>query len=80
MPSLTVKRVPDRLYRTLKANARTHRRSLNGEIISCLERATASTRVDPEEFLARVGHLRARVTGPRLTERGLRRAKGAGRP
>ena len=80
MPGLTIKNVPDRLYRALKTNARAHRRSLNGEIISCLERALGSTPVDPDEFLARVARFRRGIEVPRLTDRRLREAKEAGRP
>ena len=80
MASLTLKNVPDRLRRALKANAKMHRRSLNGEIISCLEQAVGTARIDPDEFLAEVDRLRAGVKGPKLTERWLRRAREAGRP
>ena len=36
--SLTLKNVPSRLHRLLKAQAREHKRSLNQEAILCLER------------------------------------------
>jgi plasmid stability protein len=37
MATLTVKNVPDALVRRLKQQAALHRRSLNLEVISCLE-------------------------------------------
>lgn len=39
MPALTIKGMPDPLYRRLKKRAAEHRRSLNSEILFCLERA-----------------------------------------
>lgn len=80
MPTLTIKGMPDALYRRLKRRAAEHRRSLNGEILHCLERATAAEAVDPVAFLARVDALRERVAIPALSEDALRRAKSAGRP
>ena len=45
MPTLTIKGMPDALYRRLKRRAAEHRRSLNGEILYCLEFATAAEAV-----------------------------------
>ena len=53
MPTLTVKNIPDELYERLKQSAGEHRRSLNSEILVCLERALYSERVDPQAVLAR---------------------------
>ena len=52
MPTLTIKGLPDPIYQRLKAQADAHRRSLNGEIIVCLERAVGATRLDPAAWLA----------------------------
>lgn len=73
MPTLTIKNIPDDLYDRLKESAEEHRRSLNSEIIVCLERALASHRLDPEALLARADALRERaalspLTDDRLTE------------
>lgn len=60
MPTtLTLKNIPDELYRRLKASAETHRRSLNNEAIVCLESVLLPGRVDPGERLARARALRA---------------------
>ncbi len=80
MPSLTIKNIPDDLYRSLKESAKAHHRSINGEAIASLERTLGTSRIDPESFLARVEHLRKQVKAPRLTERILREAKERGRP
>ena len=37
MPTLTIKKVPEALYDKLKERARRHHRSMNGEVIACLE-------------------------------------------
>jgi antitoxin FitA len=80
MPTLTIKGMPDRLYRRLKRRAAANRRSLNSEILMCLEQATARQPADPGALLARADALRARLHVPPLTERTLRAGKRAGRP
>ena len=52
-PTLTLKNIPDPVYERLKASAELHRRSLNSDAIVCLESALLTTRVAPEERLAR---------------------------
>jgi plasmid stability protein len=78
MATLTVKEVPDRLHRQLKARALQQRRSLNSHIIALLEAATSPQRVDPEALLARATRLRGRVAG-RLTDSDLAALRSAGR-
>jgi len=80
MPGLTIKNIPDELYRSLRESAKAHHRSINGEAIACLERTLGTGRIDPETFLARVRHLRRQVSVPKLTDRMLREAKEQGRP
>jgi len=78
MATLTIKNIPEKLRQQLKESARQHRRSINGEAISCLEKALVGNRVDPDEFLAR--SLRARMPRVFITPRDLRAAKSQGRP
>jgi plasmid stability protein len=80
MPVLTIKGIPEPLYARLKRRAALHRRSLNREIIVCLEQAANLPEVDPQTWLAETDRLRERLTLPPLTERRLHRAKAAGRP
>ena len=80
MPALTIKNIPDELYRSLKESAKAHHRSINGEVITCLERMLGTSRIDPERFLARVESLQKQVRIPKLTDRFLREAKQRGRP
>jgi plasmid stability protein len=78
VPSITVKDIPEKLHRRLKARALAHRRSLNSEIIASLEAAASSEKIDPDALLARAAALRSRVTG-RLTDTDLAALRGAGR-
>ena len=57
-----------------------HRRSINSEVIGCLERTFASRRIDPDALLDRVDTLRERVALPPLTDDMLTAAKNSGRP
>jgi plasmid stability protein len=80
MATLTVKNIPDDLYERLKQSAAEHRRSINSEIIVCLENTLRSRRVDPAAFVARIDALQKRVAVPPLTDDILRKAKTEGRP
>jgi plasmid stability protein len=80
MATLTIKNVPQKLHRRLKQSAAEHRRSMNSEVIACLERTLMSTRIDPEEFLKRARSLRERTPHLYVTEEDLRKAKNEGRP
>jgi antitoxin FitA len=79
MATLTVKNIPDDVYKRLKTQAARHHRSLNQEIIACLERSTFSVPVDSATFLARAREIRRNIKGPLLTEKRLHQLKTAGR-
>lgn len=79
MPTLTIKGLPDPIYQKLKEHADAHRRSLNGEIIVCLERAVGATRLDPAAWLAEAREFREELKIRPLTDRELRDARRAGR-
>jgi len=80
MANITVKSIPRELYDKLKKSAEEHRRSINSEIIYCLEQYLRIRRVDPDEFLTRADALRNQTGLPPITERILREAKSTGRP
>jgi plasmid stability protein len=61
MPTLTIKGLPDDVYHRLRDQAAAHHRSLNGEIIACLERSVGSPRPSPAERLAQADALRKRL-------------------
>jgi plasmid stability protein len=79
MATLTVKNVPDKLHQRLKQSATQHRRSLNSEVVACLERALITPQIDPEEFLVKVRAARERNTRIFVTDEDLRQAKNWGR-
>jgi plasmid stability protein len=81
MPALTIKGVPEDTYRRLKLNATRHRRSLNSEVITCLERSVAFPERAPEDTIAALRRFHRTLRGaPPLTDAFLRQAKRAGRP
>jgi antitoxin FitA len=79
MPTITVKNVPDDIYEDLKNSANIHRRSINSEVIFCIEKVVRSRRLDPNELFTRVEAIRNKIDVPPLTDTVLRQAKGEGR-
>ena len=78
---ITIKNMPPNLYKKLKARAAAHRRSVNSEVISCLEEVLIKKYMNTEELLERLEELRNRVPdAPLLTDEFLRKAKEEGRP
>lgn len=80
MPAITVKRIPQELYERLKESARIHRRSINSEILVCLERVLLTRKVDPKNFISRIEGLQTSLSLPPLTDDFLSEVKNAGRP
>jgi antitoxin FitA len=81
MPALTIKNLPEEVYRRLKESARLSRRSLNSEAIVLLERSLGQGRRSTEEALAALRHLHERLQGlPPLDDDFLEEAKRQGRP
>ena len=79
MPALTIKNIPDDLYDRLKEAARTHRRSLNSEILYCVERTLVPYKIDASEHLAIARKLREKTADYTLTDEFLDSAKNTGR-
>jgi plasmid stability protein len=80
MATITVKNIPDELYEDLKQSAGVNRRSINREVIACIERVVRGQRSDPEVVLARARELRELTRRHPITDAKLTKAKGAGRP
>lgn len=60
MPTtITLKNIPDDLYRHLKETADAHHRSINSEVIVCLERVLLPVRLTADERIARARQLRS---------------------
>ncbi len=79
MPVLTIKGMPDSLYRGLKARAKNNRRSLNSEIICCLTEIVTRVPPDAKALLAMADERRNSVKLPFLTEKFLNAAINRGR-
>ncbi len=80
MPTITVKNIPADLYERLKQSAEMNHRSINSEVIVCIERAMASQPANPESALASARKLREKTAGYKITDKSMSRAKRTGRP
>ena len=83
MSTITLKNVPKDLHSTLKRQAELHHRSLNNEIISCLESfisppAKPRSKAEAEALLAETRALREKIGGY-ITEKEIQKAKEWGR-
>ena len=63
MPSITVKNIPDSIYNKLKIQAEMQHRSMNSEIIACLERYVDPYRVSSDEVLYKARQMRKKIKG-----------------
>jgi len=79
MPSLTIKNIPDNLYTRLKETARANHRSMNNEILYCVEKALGTHKIDLSEHLAIARKLRLKTASHPITDKQLTTAKNAGR-
>jgi len=79
MATLTIKNIPDELYEQLRQSAARHRRSVNSEVIVCLEKVLGSSFIDPATLLASIRALRKTVSTVFVTEEDLQAAKDEGR-
>lgn len=80
MATLTIKNIPDELYKSIGELAKRNRRSLNSQAIVQLEQSVKQPRIDVEETIGKARELRARYPNLRLTEEDLERGKNKGRP
>ncbi len=79
MATITVKNIPDELYKELKNTASIHRRSINNEIIYCIENTIKSKKINPDELFAQLDDFYKNLSLPLLTEEKLKEYKQAGR-
>jgi len=80
MPAITLKNIPDELYTELKIAANIHRRSLNSEILYCVERTLGTHKINVSEHIEMARKLRARTAQYNLTDQELNEFKNEGRP
>lgn len=80
MPAFTLKNIPDDLYLQLKEAAQSHHRSLNGEILYCVEQVLGTHKIDVSEHLTMARTSRAKTHANPITNDELTAAKNKGRP
>jgi len=80
MASITLKNIPDDLYNLLRIQAEVHHRSINSEMIHCLEAVLRPNTVGVEERLSRLRELRSRIQSDRFDAREINAAIDRGRP
>ncbi len=80
MPALTIKNIPDDLYIRLKEAAQAHHRSMNSEILYCVERTLVPHKIDVSEHISVARKLREKTADHPLTDYELNAAKNEGRP
>ena len=71
MPALTLKNIPEDLYIRLKAAAQAHHRSMNSEILYCVERTLGTHKIDVLKQVAVARTLRAKTLHHPLTDEAL---------
>lgn len=78
VPSITLKNIPEPLLERLRAATDRSNRSLERQVIDCLERDMMPRRVDVEATLAHASRLQER--GPELSLAAFDKMKRQGRP
>ena len=80
MKTITVKSIPDDLYERLRQSAAENRRSINSEIIVCIERSVQSRKHEStDHLLAKAREMRARTKAHLLTHDEFNQRKISGR-
>lgn len=77
--TVTFKNIPDDLYEQLKRAASAHHRSVNSELIHCLEKTFKPSPVSAAELAEKALSLRGRVAAERLDVDEITAAKDQGR-
>jgi hypothetical protein len=80
MPTVTVKNIPSDLYEKLKQSAKLNRRSINSEIIVCIEHTVNSRPFSPEQILASARLLRLKTAAHPISDSEFNQAKTSNRP
>ncbi len=79
MASLTIKNIPENLYEHLKQAASAHHRSINSELIVCLEKVLLPAKTTTKDLKISAQQLRSRVNLSTLTAEDIDLAKQEGR-
>ena len=80
MKTITVKSIPDDVYERLRQSATENHRSINSEIIVCIERSVQSRKhTSTDLILAKAREMRAQTKAHLLTHDEFNEMKNAGR-
>jgi len=79
MPAITVKNIPPELYEKFKELAKANRRSINSEVLLCMEQAVEGRPRDAEEIIARARQVRELTARYLISDEELTQAKREGR-
>jgi antitoxin FitA len=79
MATITVKNIPDDLYQKLKNTASSNHRSVNNEVINCIENMVRSRKINPYDFVNQIDRFYENIEAPFLTDEKLEEYKEAGR-
>ncbi len=80
MATITLKNIPDPTYNMVKQLAAENHRSINSEIINLIEKATKSTKIDPNQYLVLSRKLREKSKSIIISDAALTDMKNEGRP
>ena len=80
MPALTVKNIPEDLYEKLKSAANSHHRSINSELIHCLETVLVPKKISAMERLQAARAVRPRIGEDAVSPEEIQQAIAEGRP
>jgi plasmid stability protein len=78
--SITLKSISRPLYDSLKQAAEAHHRSINSEVISCLEYVLLPNKIAPSERLARARQIRTSLNPVQFKAADIAEAIEQGRP
>lgn len=78
--TITLKNIPDDIYDSLKSAAEAHHRSLNSEVIACLERVLLPARISNEAHLQQARQIRDELKGRKFKAADISKTIKQGRP
>jgi plasmid stability protein len=80
MASITIKNIPEELYEKLRLTATLHRRSINSEMINCIEKVLMPKRLSTSERLQRAKWIRSKIDPDNINPDEISKAISEGRP
>ncbi len=78
MQTITIKNVPINIHKSLKNIARFNRRSLNNEIIYCLEKYTTFSKINSKQLIIKARNTREKISHL-ISDSDIKEAKNEGR-